>query len=155
LTFAVALQRPQRDVDVMCAPVGELAAGVFVPPAEVAVTALVSIVDERRLSEPAFPVELAGGIVLFEGSAAVAAVDAHSDSLHVADQSLLDHVDRPQEAFTVAAQLRANEEHLVGVPAAGAADELIFLERERERLLAENALACFEGFDGDLHVPVI
>ena len=51
---------PLADVDVVGAPVGHLAAGVLVPPAEVAVAAMLAIVDLRRLAQPHVPVQLGG-----------------------------------------------------------------------------------------------
>ena len=51
---------PGGDVDVVGAPVGELAARVFVPPAELVVAALLDVVDLRRLAEPDVPVEFLG-----------------------------------------------------------------------------------------------
>ena len=38
---------------------------------------------------------------------------------------------------------------------AGAADDLVFLERQRQRLLAENVLSRHERFDRDFDVPVV
>ncbi len=87
--------------------------------------------------------------------AAVAAADAAGDRLDIAQQTLLHHVDRPQETAAVAALLRADEEDLLVVLLAGVADELVFFERQRERLLAEDMFAGFQGFDGDLYVPMV
>ena len=66
LVGAVLLDGPLGDIDVVGAPVGHLAAGVFVPPAELVVRArvavgiagrLVPVVDQRGLTEPALEVE--------------------------------------------------------------------------------------------------
>ena len=55
----------------------------------------------------------------------------------------------------IAPLLRADEEDLVAVLLAGVADELVFFQRERQRLLAEDVLAGLQRFDGDLHVPMV
>ena len=56
---------------------------------------------------------------------------------------------------SIAALLRADEEDLVVVLLAGVADQLVFFQRQRQRLLAEDVLAGLQGLDGDLHVPVV
>ena len=96
-----------------------------------------------------------GGSATGNGPPLVAAVDADRDLLDVAQQPLLHHVDARRKRSLIAPLLRADEEHLVLVLLAGVADELVFFERERERLLAEDVLAGLQGLDGDLHVPVV
>ena len=68
----VHAHRPLRDVDVVRAPVGELAAGVFVPPAEFVMRAAggvarvrgaraaLNVIDQRRLALPHFPIQDVG-----------------------------------------------------------------------------------------------
>ena len=51
---------PGGDVDVVCAPVGHFAAGVFVPPAEFVVAAFRAVRGFRSLAEPHVPVEVVG-----------------------------------------------------------------------------------------------
>src|SRR5947199_235124 len=62
---------PLRDVDMVSAPVGHLAAGVFIPPAEfvmrprfgivfVVAEAALEVIGHRGLAEPHLPVEIAG-----------------------------------------------------------------------------------------------
>ncbi len=51
--------------------------------------------------------------------------------------------------------LRADDEHPILVLLAGVADQLVFFQRQGERLLAEDVLAGLKGLDGDLHVPVV
>ena len=70
-------------------------------------------------------------------------------------QSFLHHVDGAEEPLSVATLLSANEEHTVLMLLTGAANELILLERQCERLLAEDVFARFERFNGDLNVPVV
>ena len=82
--FLVVPDGPGGDVDVVGAPVGELAARVFVPPAEIVVAALLDVVDLRRLAEPEVPIEFLRRGDLGERSARRAAVDAHGDLLDVA-----------------------------------------------------------------------
>ncbi len=72
-----------------------------------------------------------------------------------AEQSLLHHVDRTQEAIAIAPLLRADEKHKLGISVARIADQLVFFQRERQRLLAKNVLARLQGFDRDLDVPVV
>src|SRR6516164_1741535 len=56
-TASVHTQAPLGDVIVVGAPVGHLAAGVIVPPAEVVEAALRVVLDLRRLPEPEVPVQ--------------------------------------------------------------------------------------------------
>ena len=55
--FLIVLDGPGGDIDVVRAPVGELAARVFVPPAELVVAALLAVRNLGRLAEPEVPVE--------------------------------------------------------------------------------------------------
>ena len=67
----------------------------------------------------------------------------------------MDHVHRPQELVFLAPLLGADEELLRGESLRRRPGEPVFLERERERLLAEDVLARLECLDRDLHVPVV
>ena len=151
----VMTDRPCCDVDMVRTPVGELAAGVFVPPTELVVTAFVDVTHDRSLAEPHVPIELLRRFTLRERSADVTTVNANGDFLNVAEQTFLDHVDRSQEETFVASLLCADDEDAVGVFFAGIPNQLVLFERERERFLAEHMLACLQRFDGNLHVPVI
>ena len=64
-------------------PVGEFAAGVFVPPAEVIVASLLDVVDFGGLSEPHVPVEVCRWCGFGEGSTGGAAVDSAGDFLDI------------------------------------------------------------------------
>src|SRR5207249_1535002 len=57
---AVHAEAPLGDVVVVGAPVGHLAAGILVPPAELVVAALLDVVDRGGLAEPEVPVEPLG-----------------------------------------------------------------------------------------------
>src|SRR5579883_2236407 len=48
---------PQRDVIVMCAPIGHRASRVVVPITEIQMTSLRQVIDFRRLAEPEIPVQ--------------------------------------------------------------------------------------------------
>ena len=154
-SFLIGTDRPCRDIDVVSTPVGELSAGIFVPPAELIVAAFLDVVDHRRLAEPHVPIESFRRHFLLEGAAHIATVDPNGHGLDLPQQSLLDHVDCSQKPAAVAALLGPDEHHLVFVLAAGIADQLVLFESQRQRLLTENMLASLQGFDRDLHVPVI
>ena len=96
-----------------------------------------------------------GGISGCKGPAGWAAVDAGSDFGDVSEQALLHHVDRTKKTVAVAPLLRADKEHQIGMLLAGVANQLVFFQRERERLLAEHVLARQQCLDRDLHVPVV
>jgi hypothetical protein len=65
------------------------------------------------------------------------------------------HVNRTEEAATIATLLGADEKHLIGVLFSSGPYKLILFERQREWLLAKDVLACLKGFDRNLHMPVI
>ena len=67
----------------VCAPVGEFSAGVFVPPAEVIVASLLDVVDFGSLSEPHVPIEVCRWGGFGEGSTGGAAVDSACDFLDI------------------------------------------------------------------------
>ena len=67
----------------------------------------------------------------------------------------MNHVHGPEKLILLAPLLGADEEHLLGELLGGVAAELVFFERQRQRLLAEDVLAGLKGLDGDLHMPVI
>ena len=93
------------------------------------------------------------GVGDFERATGWTAVDSASYFLDVAQQSFADHVDRSQEQIFLAALLSAHEEDFVFVVLASVANQLIFFQSQRQRLLAEHMLTGLQRFDGDLHVP--
>ena len=155
LTLGVFLQRPLGDVDVVRAPVGELAAGVFVPPAKLVVAPPLAVVHLRRLAEPHLPVEFLRRLRDGERTSRRTAVDADRHLLDVAEQPLVDHVHRSQELILLAPLLRADEKLELRKLLRGGPGQPVFLERQRERLLAEHVLARLQRLDRDLHVPVV
>ncbi len=152
----VLIDGPSGDVDVVGPPVGELAAGVFVPPAELVVAALLDVVDLRRLAEPDVPVEFCRRVRLRERSADVAPPLMPTVIFWMS----------PSSPFCTMLTARRNrsrslrccvptKKHLVAVLLAGVADQLVLFQRQRERLLAEDVLAGLQRLDGDLDVPVV
>jgi hypothetical protein len=67
----------------------------------------------------------------------------------------LDHVHSPQKPRPVAPLLSANKEDLLRVPLGRSATELVLLQSQRKRLLAEDVFAGHQGFDRDFDVPVV
>ncbi len=68
---------PGGDVDVMGAPIGELTAGILVPPSERAVAPLLDIRHLGCLAEPHVPIEFRWRCGLLERAASLPAVDAY------------------------------------------------------------------------------
>ena len=148
-------QGPSGDVDVVSSPVRELSARVLVPPAEFIVTSSLNVIDLGCRPQPEIPIQFGGRIHFGKGAAGRAAINSHRHLLNVAQQSLLHHVDGAQKPATVAPLLSPDEEDLVGVLLARVSDQLVLLQRQRERLLHEDVFACLQRFDGDFHVPVV
>lgn len=155
LAFPVLIESPHCNVDVMSTPVGELATGVFVPPAELVVATLLAVVDRLHLTLPHVPVEVFWNFGDREWPTFGAAVDADSYFPDVTKQPLLDHVDGSQKFVLCAPLLRTDQESLIGVFPAGVADQLVFFESQGQRLLTEDVLASLQRFNGDFHMPVI
>ncbi len=86
-------------------PVGELAAGVLVPPAELVVAALLDVVDLRRLAEPHVPVQVGRGLFLLERAAARAAADGGRHLPDLADPARADQRHGQEEDAVVVAPL--------------------------------------------------
>ena len=156
---AVLVQGPLGDVEVVGTPVGHLAAGVLVPPAELVVAvrlvALLAIGDLRGRAEPEVPVQALGDGRLRERAARRVAADAALDGLDLADAAGADQLDRQAEhAAELGALLAAGLQD-----AAGVLDHLLDRQRlgdgQRQRLLAVDVLAGLERLDGDLGVPVV
>ena len=156
---AVLVQGPLRDVQVVRAPVGHLAAGVVVPPAELVVAvrllALLAIGDLRGRAEPEVPVQALGDRRFRDRAARRVAVDAALDGLDLADAAGADQLDRQAEhAAEIGSLLAAGLQD-----AAGVLDRLLDRQRlgdgQRQRLLAVDVLAGLEGLDGDLGMPVV
>ena len=148
-------ERPGGDVDVVRSPVGELATGILVPPAELVVAAFLPVVDQGGLALPEVPVEFLGRGCCRERPTGRTAVDPHGHFLDIAQKSFLDHVHGAQPTAAVTTLLGANEENFVAVLFAGVANQLVFFERQRQWFLTENVLAGFQGFNGDLDVPMV
>ena len=141
------------------APVGHLAAGVVVPPAELVVAvrlvALLAIGDLRGRAEPEVPVQPLGDGRFRERAARRVAVEAALDGLDLAEAAGADQLDRQAEqAAEVGALLAAGLQD-----AAGVLDRLLDRQRlgdgQRQRLLAVDVLAGLERLDGHLRVPVV
>lgn len=139
----------------MGAPVGELAAGVLIPPAKLIVAALFPVIDLRRLSQPHIPVQVARRFGHRERSTGGSSVDADHDLFDVTQQPFLHHIDGSQEPIVTAALLSPHQEDSVVILSAGVANQLVFFECQCERLLAEDMLAGLQGFDRDFDMPVI
>ena len=107
------------------------------------------------LPEPEVPIELRGRCGFRKRPADVTTIDADRHFLNVAQQSLLHHVNRTQEPVPITALLRAHDEDLVAVLLARLANELVFLQRERQGFLAKHMLAGLQRLDGNLHVPMV
>ena len=56
--FLKRIDGPLRDINVVCSPVGHLATGVFVPPAEVTVRSFANVLLLRSLALPHLPIEI-------------------------------------------------------------------------------------------------
>ena len=153
LALGIFLQRPLRDVDMVRAPVGELATRIFVPPAEFIVAAAVAEGHLGRLTEPHVPIEAAGHILDRKGATDRACADAGRHFLDLAEQALVDDVHGPAELVLLSPLLRADEELELRKFFSGGPGELVLFKRERQRLLAEDVLARLQGLDRDLHVP--
>ena len=146
------------------APVGQLAARVFIPPAELVVATRpafglavvagqIAKVSLGHGTEPAVPVEVLRGLGDGNVGAAWGAVDAAGRALEFADASGLKQRDRFDEPL-VAALLGADLDDPSRL-AAGLADQLAFGDRQRHRLFTVDVFACEHRFDGDFGVPVI
>src|SRR5687768_7969511 len=98
-----------RDVHVVGAPVGHLAAGVLEPPAELGVAALWDVLDQWGLAEPPFPIEVRRRLLLLERPAAIAAADCHDDLVDFSQPAFAAERDRAGKR-AVAALLRADLE---------------------------------------------
>ena len=155
LSLAVHTQRPSRDIDVVSTPIGKFTARIFVPPTELVMTAFFTEVYEWSLSQPHFPIQFLGHIGHREGTAYIAAIDTDRNFLDVSEKPFLHHVHGTQKQVTSRPLLGPNKEHFVFVLFTGIANQLIFFQRQRQRLLAKYMLARFECFDTNLNVPMI
>ena len=147
-----------------CAPVGHLAAGVFVEPAEFVRRPAVDhpvpplafhVVGQRGRPEPEVPVQAFGHIDLGDGVAGGVAADARLDLLDLADAAVPHQLAGEAEfAAELAALLAADLENPAGV--LGDLDHgLALVDGEGERLLAVDVLLFAHGLDGDEGVPVV
>ena len=124
------------------APVGELAAGVFIPPAKLGVAAILAVGDLGRLAQPHVPVQLGRGIDRGERAARGPAADRRGDLADLADPAVPHHGDGEQEhAVVVASLLGADLHHAFGF-LGDLAELLALVNREGERLLAIDVFAC-------------
>ena len=117
--------------------------------------ALGNVLGHGRRAEPPFPVQRGRRIDLLERAAGVRRADLAGHPFHLANAAGLHQRDRCKELLLeLASLLRAHLEHAAGLLDC-LADELAFVDGERERLLAVNILARLERLDRDLHMPVI
>jgi hypothetical protein len=138
----------------VCAPVGHLAAGVFVPPAVGVVAAFGDIVHQRARPQPHIPVQPRRDWGDAEGAAWVAA-DATLDAADLADAAVADQLSGQAEAAVVlGALLAAGLQDAAGLP--GYPHQLLALvDRQGQRLLQVHVLAASHRLDGDEGVPVV
>ena len=159
---AVHAEAPLRDVDVVRAPVGHLAATVIVPPAEFVVAVRLVLVvlpfeavgHLRGRPQPHVPVEFLGRLDFLDRSAGRVAADAALDARDLADATGANHIGREAELRHLAALLAPGLEHLLRL-LHGLLEEQGFLDGQRQRLLAVHVLALAKGFERDQRVPVI
>ena len=112
---AVHAQAPLGDVVVMGAPVGHLAAGVFVPPAELVMAALLDIGNVGRRAFPEVPVEAFGNGSFGERAADRIVADPGLDGVDLADPAVADEL-AGQAVAGVGALLAAGLEDAVILP---------------------------------------
>src|SRR5262249_39540885 len=91
-------QGPLGDVVVVGAPVGHLAAGILIPPAEIVVATLPAVFGLRRRAEPEVPVEPFGRPLGRERAADRVVADARLDAADRADAAIADQFAGQAEA---------------------------------------------------------
>ena len=153
--FAIFINGPQSNINVVSTPVRELAAGILIPPTEVVVTSLLDIVHQRSLTEPHVPVEVSRWVRLFERSADIASTNPDGHLCDLAKKSPAHQIDGSQETILITALLSPHEEDAITVFAARISNQLILFESQSQRLLTEDMFASLQSFDGDFDVPVI
>ncbi len=139
----------------MSAPVGELAAGVFIPPAKTVVRPFFDVVHLRSLAQPLVPVKVARHFRRRKRAANISSVDSHGDFLNLAQQSAANHIHRTQKPISAAALLGSHKEHSIAVLPAGGTNQLVLFQCQRHGLLTEHMLAGLQRFHSNFHMPVI
>src|SRR5262249_50624241 len=151
------VQSPTRDVEVVRAPVGHLAAGVVPEPPEVVMATEGIVGDIRRRSQPHIPVEF---FRLFFGEYLFGLEAGH----RVARVTCADLVDRADGAFPDkfdgllimrAGPLLAARLNNAVVIARGFDNLAALDDGQRERLFTINILAQLTGYDRRERVPVV
>src|SRR5262249_12135747 len=135
---AVGAAAPLGDVVVMRAPVGQLAAGIVVPPAEFIMAALLDVIDRRRRAEPHFPIQLLRRLLDLEWATLGIRADARLDPGQLADPTVADQLARQAES-PIRSLLAANLENAIRF--LGNLDQrFAFLDGQGQRLLAVDIL---------------
>ena len=144
---------PLGQVEEVGPDVGHLAAGVFVPPAEGEVAALLGVGDQRCLAEPRVPIQMGWGLLGLERSTlgVLAQPDDHAPQL--ADAPGGDRF-AGEALDVVAAEAGADLEGAAGL-LDRALQELALVDRERQRLFAVDVLARPARGGGHGGVPVV
>ena len=137
----------------MRAPVGEVAARIGLPPAEVEVAPLRDIGHVGRLPLPEVPVEARRHRLLRERPADLVFAEHDVDLLELPDPPGPHHLHRRAKA--VVAPLPRPHLHDPPRGLHSLADLLALVDRERERLLAVDVFARLDGVDEHLRVPVV
>lgn len=122
---------PQSDIDVVGTPVGELTAGVFVPPTEVVVATLLDVIHFGCLAEPHVPIEVSRCGGFGKRPTCWATVDAAGDLLDVTQETLVSHVHCAHEESSVGALLRTDKKDELRVGFASGSDRKIFSQSKR------------------------
>ena len=169
LAFAVLSNRPLGNVDVMRAPVGQLAARVFVPPAKLVMTSRLfllpllpdAVIDQRRLAEPLLPIQVFWHVGLGNRLARRRAANGALDALDLPQPSRPAERDRPQETMNLrlvvvvfAPLLSADLKDAIRF-VKHLANLLAFSNGQRQRLLAVNVFPSLHRFDGDFRMPMV
>ncbi len=171
--LAIEHERPGGDVHVMGAPVGELAARVLIPPAKLVVAVRIRLrqlllavlvfrgrplqkpeVGRRHLALPAVPVEPLRHRSRGNRRARRRRADRRLHPLDPAEPPFGDERHRGNEQIERTALLRAHLHDPAGL-FLDLPDQLAFIDRERERLLAVDVFAGEHRLDDRLRVPVV
>ncbi len=147
--------RPLRDIDVVGAPVGQLAAGVIVPPAEESVGPLFDVGGFGGGAEPAVPIEPNGWRGRLERPLILAAFEPDQHAADGAEPAAADERDRLEEpARELRPLLRSDLEDAVR-GRQRVADQPTLGDRARHRLFAVDVLPRPDRLDSHFRVPVV
>ncbi len=163
--LSIELQRPVADIDVVGTPIGQLAARVLVPPAELIVAVGVAatlavlagqvpVVDFGCGSEPAIPVEFLRHIDDRNRWARRRTTNRCLKAIDFAKPTLGNDGHRLDEQVERASLLRAHLNNTVGV-LLYLANQLAFVDRQGQWLLAVDVFAGQHRFHQRLGVPVV